>query len=568
MPVQNAEIAAMFDRTAELLEIQGDNPFRVRAYRRAARVIEGLPQNVVRFLSSGHELSELPGIGKDLAGKIGDIVKTGHFALLDSLKKKLPGDLADMAALPGLGPKRVKLLYDRLHVRTLDDLRRVVRSGRIRELHGFGPVIERKLAVALAKPAAEKRFRLAVAEAEAEALVAHLRNGGRVVVAGSYRRRRDTVGDLDVLVTASDGAAVGDRLVRYENVAQVIAHGPTRTAVVLRSGLQVDIRAVPEQSYGAALLYFTGSKAHNIALRGLANEHGWKLNEYGLFSGKRRIAGATEEEVYKKLGLAFIPPELREDRGEVALARKHWLPELVTVADIRGDLHVHSDWSDGTAPIAEMAAAAKARGYAYIAITDHSRRATVAHGLDPARLSRQIDQIERINDRLDGIEVLTGIEVDILPDGRLDLPDRVLSRLDVVIASVHSAFELTREAQTVRMIRAMDNRHVSILGHPTGRLIGTREPYAVDMDRLMTAAHERGCHLELNAQPERLDVNDVHAQAAKAVGVKVAISTDAHSASGLDCMRFGIDQARRGWLEPEDVINTRPLAELRRLLRR
>ncbi len=568
MPVQNAEIAAMFDRTAELLEIQGENPFRVRAYRRAARVIEGLPQNVVRFLSSGHELSDLPGIGKDLAGKIDGIVKTGHFALLDSLRKKLPGDLADMAALPGLGPKRVKLLYDKLHVRTLDDLRRVVRSGHIRELHGFGPVIERKLAVALAKPPAEKRFRLAVAEAEADALVAHLRNGGRVVVAGSFRRRRDTVGDLDVLVAAGDGAAVGDRLVRYENVAEVIAHGRTRTAVVLRSGLQVDIRAVPEQSYGAALLYFTGSKAHNIALRGLANEHGWKLNEYGLFSGKRRIAGATEEEIYKKLGLAFIPPELREDRGEVALARKGWLPELVAVADIRGDLHVHSDWSDGTAPIAEMAAAAKARGYAYIAITDHSRRATVAHGLDPARLSRQIDQIERINDRLDGIEVLKGIEVDILPDGRLDLPDRVLSRLDVVIASVHSAFELTREAQTVRMIRAMDNRHVSILGHPTGRLIGTREPYAVDMDRLMTAAHERGCHLELNAQPDRLDVNDVHAQAAKSVGVKVAISTDAHSVSGLDCMRFGIDQARRGWLEAEDVINTRPLAELRRLLRR
>ena len=437
------------------------------------------------MLSSGHELSELPGIGKDLAGKIGDIVKTGHFELLDSLRKKLPGDLADMAALPGLGPKRVKLLFDKLHVRTLDDLRRVVRSGRIRELHGFGPVIERKLAVALAKPAAEKRFRLAVAEAEAEALVAHLRNGGRVVVAGSFRRRRDTVGDLDVLVTAADGAAVGDRLVRYENVAQVLAHGPTRTAVVLRSGLQVDVRAVPEQSYGAALLYFTGSKAHNIALRGLANEHGWKLNEYGLFSGKRRIAGATEEEVYEKLGLAFIPPELREDRGEVALARKGWLPELVTLADIRGDLHVHSDWSDGTAPIAEMAAAAKARGYAYIAITDHSRRSTVAHGLDPARLSRQIDQIERINAKLDGIEVLKGIEVDILPDGRLDLPDRVLSRLDVVIASVHSAFELTREAQTVRIIRAMDNRHVSILGHPTGRLIGMREPYEVDMDRLM-----------------------------------------------------------------------------------
>ncbi len=567
MPVQNAEIAAMFDRTAELLEIQGENPFRVRAYRRAARVIEGLPQNVVKFLASGHELAELPGIGKDLAGKISDIVKTGQFALLDSLKKKLPGDLADMSALPGLGPKRVKLLFDKLHVRTLDDLGRVVRSGRIRELRGFGPVIERKLAVALAKPAAEKRFRLAVAEAEAEALVAHLRNGGRVVVAGSFRRRRDTVGDLDVLVTAADGAAVGDRLVRYENVAEVIAHGPTRTAVVLRSGLQVDIRAVPEQSYGAALLYFTGSKAHNIALRGLANEHGWKLNEYGLFAGKRRIAGATEEEIYRKLGLSFIPPEMREDRGELALARKGWLPDLVTLPDIRGDLHVHTDWSDGTAAIADMAAAAKARGYAYIAITDHSRRATVAHGLDPARLSRQIDQIDRLNDKLDGIEVLKGIEVDILPDGRLDLPDRILSRLDVVIASVHSAFELTREAQTVRIIRAMDNRHVSILGHPTGRLIGVREPYAVDMDRLLSAAHERGCHVEINAEPERLDLSDVYAQAAKSLGVKVAISTDAHSTAGLGYMRFGVDQARRGWLEVGDVINTRPLADLRKLLR-
>ena len=567
MPVQNAEIAAMFDRTAELLEIQGENPFRVRAYRRAARVIEGLPQSVVKFVSTGHELSELPGIGKDLAGKIGDIVKTGHFELLDSLKRKLPGDLADMAALPGLGPKRVKLLFDKLKVRTLDDLRRVVRTGRIRELYGFGPVIERKLAVALAKPTAEKRFRLAVAEAEAEALVAYLRDGGRVVVAGSYRRRRETVGDLDVLVTAADGAAVGDRTVHYENVAEVIAHGPTRTAVVLRSGLQVDIRAVPEQSYGAALLYFTGSKAHNIALRGLANEHGWKLNEYGLFAGKRRIAGATEEDIYKKLGLAFIPPELREDRGEIALAKKNWLPDLVSLSDIRGDLHVHSDWSDGTFAIADMAAAAKERGYAYMAITDHSRRVTVAHGLDPARLSRQIDQIDRLNDKLDGIVVLKGIEVDILADGGLDLPDRILARLDVVIASVHSSFELSRAAQTERIIRAMDNRHMSILGHPTGRLIGVREPYDVDMDRILVAAHERGCHLEINAEPDRLDLSDVHAQAAKSVGVKVAISTDAHSTAALGYMRFGVDQARRGWLEAGDVINTRPLTELRKLLK-
>ena len=321
MPVQNAEIAAMFDQAAELLEIEGENQFRVRAYRRAARVVEGLPKAAGSLLKSGRDLSELPGIGKDLAGKIEGIVKTGHFDLLDSLKSKLPGDLGDMAALPGLGPKRIKLLYDKLKVRTFSDLRQAIKAGRLRELRGFGPVIEKKLLAALEKPQAAKRFKLAVAEAEAEALVGLLRGSGRVVVAGSYRRRRDTVGDLDVLVTAKNGAAVGDRLVGYDNVAQVLAHGPTRTTVVLRSGLQVDVRAVPEESYGAALLYFTGSKAHNIALRGLANQHGWKLNEYGLFSGKRRIAGATEEEVYGKLGLEFIEPELREDRGEIVAAK-------------------------------------------------------------------------------------------------------------------------------------------------------------------------------------------------------------------------------------------------------
>ena len=316
----------MFDQAAELLEIEGENQFRVRAYRRAARVVEGLPQSVKSLLAAGSDLSELPGIGKDLAGKIAEIVATGHFKLLDALKKKLPGELGEIAALPGLGPKRVKLLHDRLKVSTLDDLRRVVNAGRLHGIRGFGPTIEKKLSAALEKPTAEKRFKLSVAEAEAEALVNFLRGGGggrggRVVVAGSYRRRRDTVGDLDVVVTAADGAAVGDKLVGYENVAEVLAHGPTRTTVVLRSGLQVDVRAVPEESYGAALLYFTGSKAHNIALRAIAVHRGWKLNEYGLFSGKRRIAGATEEEIYKKLGLAFIPAELREDRGEVALAQ-------------------------------------------------------------------------------------------------------------------------------------------------------------------------------------------------------------------------------------------------------
>jgi DNA polymerase (family 10) len=321
MPVQNAEIAAMLDQTADLLEIKGENQFRVRAYRRAARTIEGLPQSVRAMLARDEDLSELPGIGKDLAGKIADIVASGHFTLLDRLKRKLPGELGDMAALPGLGPKRIKLLYDKAHVRTLDDLRKAIRTGKLHGLHGFGPVIEKKLAAALEKPAAEKRFRLSVAEAEAAALVAFLRDKGRVVVAGSYRRRRETVGDLDLLVTSDDAEAVGDKLVTYDNVADVLAHGPTRTAVRLRSGLQVDIRAVPEKSYGAALLYFTGSKAHNIALRGLANARKWKLNEYGLFLGRRRIAGATEEEVYARLGLPYIPPEMREDRGEIVLAK-------------------------------------------------------------------------------------------------------------------------------------------------------------------------------------------------------------------------------------------------------
>jgi len=568
MPVQNAEIAAMFDQTADLLEFKGENPFRVRAYRRAARTIEGLPQSVRGMLAAETDLSELPGIGKDLAGKISDIVQTGHFTLLDELKKKMPGELGDMAALPGLGPKRIKLLYDKLKVRKLDDLRRAIKAGRLHKLRGFGPVMEQKLATALEKPAVEKRFKLAVAEAEAESLVAFLRDAGHAVVAGSYRRRRDTVGDLDILVTSQHGPAVGDKLTQYDNVAEVLAHGPTRTTVVLRSGIQVDVRAVPEQSYGAALMYFTGSKAHNIALRALANERKWKLNEYGLFSGKRRIAGATEEEVYAKLGLAFIPPELREDRGEIALAKANKLPQLVTLADIRGDLHVHSDWTDGTVPIEGMAAAAQARGYQYMALTDHSRRVAMAHGLDPARVAKQIHEVDKLNAKLKGFTILKGIEVDILKDGTLDLPDSTLEKLDMVVASVHSFFDLPREAQTERVVRALRNPHVSILGHPTGRLIGERDPYEIDMERVLSAAHDLGCCVEINAEPDRLDLNDIHAFAAKSKGVKVAVSTDAHSVNALQCMRFGIDQARRGWLAAGDVINTRPLGELKTLLKR
>ncbi|AXK79374.1 DNA polymerase/3'-5' exonuclease PolX [Pseudolabrys taiwanensis] len=568
MPVQNAEIAAMFDQCADLLEIKGENQFRVRAYRKAARTVEGLPRSVSVMLAAEEDLAELPGIGKDLASKIADIVAKGRFGLLEQLKKKLPGDLGAMAGLPGLGPKRLKLLYDKAKVRTLDDLKRALKSGKLHGLHGFGPLTEKKLVAALEKPAAVQRFRLSVAEAEAEALVAYLRDTGKVVVAGSYRRRRDTVGDLDILVTAKQGAAVGDKLVGYDNVTEVLAHGPTRTTVVLRSGIQVDVRAIPEESYGAALLYFTGSKAHNIALRGRATKRKWKLNEYGLISGTRRVAGATEEEVYQRLGLSYVPPEMREDRGEVALAAKGPLPRLIEVGDIRGDLHVHSNWTDGTASIAEMVAAARARGYAYMALTDHSRRQAMSHGLDPAKVVRQGREIDKLNDKLKGFTVLTGIEVDILKDGDLDLPDTTLAQLDVVVASVHTYFDLPREAQTARIVRAMGNPHVHIIGHPTGRLIGTREPYDIDMDQITSAARDLNCCLEINAEPDRLDLNDLHAHMAKSKGVKIAISTDAHAVNAFQYMRYGIDQARRGWLTADDVVNTRTLPQLRRMLKR
>lgn len=576
MPVQNAEIAAMFDAAADLLEIAGDNPFRARAYRRAARVIDALPQRVAATVAAGGDLTAIPGIGKDLAGKIADIVATGRFELLDSLKAALPGDLAAMAALPGLGPKRIKLIHDTLAVRSLKDLRRAVDSGALAGLKGFGPVSTRKLAAALAAPRAAPRVRLATAVAEAEALTAHLGGGTarsrgairRIAVAGSLRRRRDTVGDLDIVVATDDGAAAGRRLTAYDGVAEVVARGDTRTTVVLRSGLQVDLRAVAEDSFGAALLYFTGSKAHNVALRGRAIARGFKLNEYGLFSGSRRIAGATEEGVYERLGLAFVPPEMREDRGEVALAEAGAVPALVTTADIRGDLHVHSDWTDGSAPIAAMAEAARDHGFDYLAITDHSRRIAMAHGLDPTRVARQIREIDGVNDRIEGITILTGIEVDILKDGSLDLPDATLARLDVVVASIHSFFELPRAAQTERLIRAMNNPHVAVIGHPTGRQIGSRPPCDIDMERVIAAAADTGCHLEINAQPARLDLDDVHARAARDAGVKLAVSTDSHSVDGFRNLRFGVGQARRAWLTADDVVNTRPLREVRKLLKR
>ena len=572
MSVHNTEIADMFEQLADLLEIREENPFRIRAYRNAARVIRGHARSMAELVDSGADLAELPGIGTDLAGKIATIVRTGKLPLLDQLRAKVPRPLVEMTRIEGLGPKRAKALYRALRIRSLEDLQRAARSGRIREIKGFGARTEQLIGQRAARIAStERRIRLADAEDIAGPLVEHLRSvdGVRAVeVAGSYRRRRDTVGDLDVLVSASRNApGVMDAFAGYEDVAEVLAKGSTRGTVRLRNGVQVDLRVVAPASFGAALFYFTGSKAHNIAVRKLAIARGLKLNEYGLFRGDRGVGGRTEQDVFDAVGLPFIPPELREDRGEIAAARKKRLPALIEIADIRGDLHCHTRATDGRDTLEAMARAAAARGYEYISANDHTRRVSIAHGMDRRRLLQQVRAIDKLNARLQGIVVLKSAEVDILDDGSLDLPDGVLKELDFTVCAIHYGLNRSREKQTERILRAMDNPYFTILAHPTGRLINAREPYDIDLERVLTAARERSRILEVNAHPDRLDLDDQGCRMAKEAGVRLAISTDAHRVADLGFMRFGIDQARRGWLEPDDVVNTRRLADLRQLLR-
>ncbi len=572
MKMHNNDVAELFERLADLLEIEGANPFRVRAYRNAARLIRSLPREVADMVAAGEDLTRLPGIGEDLAGKIKTIVETGTLPLLEEEARKVPPELAELLEIEGLGPKRVKVLHEVLGVRSLEDLERTVNAGKVRELPGFGEKTERAILEGIQRLRAQYgRTLLASAEPVAEALREHLAATAgveRVEIAGSYRRRKETVGDLDILAIAAPDSPVMDRFTTFEAVARVHSKGTTRSTVHLRSGLQVDLRVVPPQSYGAALQYFTGSKAHNIAVRRLAVKRGLKINEYGIFRGSRRIGGAEEEEVYASVDLPWIPPELREDRGEIEAAMAGRLPELITQDHIRGDLHVHSKHTDGRYSIEDMALAARELGYEYIAVTDHSRRVTMAHGLDEKRLRQELEEIDRLNERLESIRILKGCEVDILEDGRLDLPDSVLAELDLAVCSVHYQFNLPREKQTARILRAMDHPYFTILGHPTGRLINERDPYDVDLDRIIRHAAERGAILELNAQPSRLDLTDTACQQAKELGVKIALSTDAHTIHDLRFMRYGIDQARRGWLEAGDVINTLPLPDLLDLLAR
>jgi len=558
--VNNREIAAIFNEMADLLEIAGENPFRVRAYRNAARTVEGYSRSMAEMLAAHEDLEKLPTIGEDLAGKIKEIVDTGRLRKLQQLERGVSPALAGMLRLPGLGPKRVKVLHERLRIDTQDELEQAAEQGKIRELPGFGAKTEAKILEAIRRHADEqRRFLWHEAESVGNELVRHLEQARAVkdiVIAGSFRRCRETVGDLDILVTAGKDSDVMQRLRDYDGVERVVSSGETRSTVILRMGLQVDLRVVPAVSFGAALHYFTGSKAHNIAIRTLGVRKGLKINEYGIFRGDKRVAGKTEASVYAQVGLRYIEPELRENQGELEAAKMNALPDLVKREDIRGDLHMHTTASDGHDSLEAMARAAGELGYDYIAITEHSQHLKVAKGLTAERLREQCDAIDRLNEQLQGLRVLKGVEVDILEDGSLDMPDDVLERLDVCVAAVHSGFGLSRRKQTDRILRAMDNPHFNILAHPTGRLIGRRDAYEVDLERVLRAARSNACAIELNAQPERLDLDDSACRLAKSIGVSLVISTDAHSTGQLDYMRLGVAQARRGWLEKADVLNS------------
>lgn len=572
MTVQNTDIATMLNKVADLLEIEGENPFKVRAYRTAAQTIATWPQSLAERVAEEKKVPHLPGVGESIAGKIQEILQTGHLSLLEKLEQELPGELISLVALPGLGPKRAKQLYQQLGIQNLSDLAQAVQAQRIRQLPGFGVKTEEHLREELKRHAvSEKRIKLSEAEQTATPLCQYLKQLSgvdQVIVAGSYRRRKETVGDLDILITCPQNMPVMDQVVAYEAVAEVLAQGQTRATMRLQSGLQVDVRVVPEVSYGAALVYFTGSKAHNITLRTMAVERGLKINEYGVFREDVRIAGKTEEEVYAQLDLPYIAPELREAQGEIEAAQQGQLPRLIAVDAIRGDLHAHTQASDGRNTLEEMAEAAMARGYEYLAITDHTKRTAVARGLNEERLLAHIKAIEALNEKLDGLRLLKSAEVDILEDGSLDMPDWILKEMDIRICSVHYHFKLSRREQTERVLRAMDNPYFNVFCHPTGRLINRREPYDIDLERVMTAALERGCVLELDASPDRLDLKDIHCRMAKEMGLKVVISSDAHKAVDLANIRYGVDQARRGWLEPADVVNTRPWPALQKLLQR
>ena len=573
----NRDIAAVFKQLADLLEFQKANPFRIRSYRNGARKIADLSEPLASIVADEQrKLTEIEGIGKTLAEKIEELLETGKLESLEKLLSEVPPSVLTLLRVPGLGPKKAALLHNELGVNSLSDLREACEQEKVRELKGFAAKTEETILKGLAiAEQAESRTRWVEAEKVAEELLTHLREIDgieQMKMAGSYRRGCETIGDLDLLVEASDSLAVMEHFGKLPGIAEVLAQGDTKMSVQLGSGLQIDLRVVPGESFGAALQYFTGSKDHNVVVRGRAKKLGLKVNEWGVFrvgedGQETYLAGSNEESVYAALDLPWFPPELREAREEFTRAERGELSELVELADIHGDLHMHTTATDGKASLEEMITTAKSRGLEYIAITDHSQRVSMANGLDPKRLLAQWAEIDRLREELEGIVVLKGIECDILEKGGMDLPDEVLAEADWVIASVHYGQKQPSEQITDRILGALENPHVNIIAHPTGRLINRREPYAVDMEQVFSSAAKHGKMLELNANPARLDLSDIHSAAAKRHGVPVVISTDAHSTQGFEVMRHGVQQARRGGLRAADVANTLEWREFRKLLR-
>jgi len=563
----NAEIARVLSQLATMLEIDGANPFRVRAYREAARVVESHAESITGLAAEPGRLESLQGIGKDLAAKIRDIAAGGTTPLYDEMKAKVPLEVVALTKLPGMGPKRVKTLLDQLGVRDRASLEAAVRSGKVRELKGFGETVERNLLKGIeATVATSERTMLGEVWDLAQQIGAHVRavpGVERVEIAGSFRRRCETVADLDLLVVGGDPEAVSEAFTTWPQVAAVLGRGETKSSVRLASGLQVDLRRVPAESFGAAMMYFTGSKAHNIELRRIALERGLLLNEYGLLREGATVAGRTEEEVYRALDMAWIPPELREARGEIALAQADRLPELVTLEDIRGDLHAHTDRTDGRNTLEAMVRAARDRGLEYLAITDHSKALAMIQGFDEARVRQSVGEIEAVRRTVPGIEVLHGLEVDILADGSLDLDDETLGLLDWVVVSLHTRLAMPAAEMTERVLKALAHPAVCAMGHPTGRRIGSREPVAFDMERVLDQAARHGVAMEISAQPSRLDLSDLHARMAKDRGIRLVVDTDAHSVNELAFMPYGVFVARRAGLTRSDVLNTMSAAELR-----
>lgn len=559
----NKEIAGIFNRIADILEIKNDNPFRIRAYRKAAGVIEDLSEDIDK-LTESNKLEGIPGIGKDLYAKIDEYLRTGKIAVYEELKKDMPQGVLDVLSIPGVGPKTAKLLYDTCGIDSIDKLEAYARSGKIKNIKGIKEkTVENVLKGIALKKSIQGRFPLGTALPAGEAIVSELKGGsdiGAIELAGSIRRRKETVGDIDILVTTSDPAPLMDRFVHMKGIERVLSHGVTRSSVILKDKhIQVDVRVVEKGSFGAALAYFTGSKSHNIKLREIAIKKGQKLNEYGIFDVKndKKIAGATEQDVYDTLGLQWVPPELREDQGEIELAEGHKLPELIVDSDIKGDVHMHTMYSDGDKTAAQMAEHAQTLGYEYIAITDHSQSLNIARGLDARRLRLEMDEIDELNEKLKDIKILKGMEVDILSDGRLDMDAALLDRLDLVIGSIHSGFKQPKDKITLRMVKAMETGLVDLIGHPSGRLIGERDAYEVDWDAVFEAAGKMHVAMEINSHPLRLDLTDTMIKKAKHYGLKFMITTDSHDPSQMRYMSYGVSVAKRGWLEKDDVVNTK-----------